>query len=95
MGIKEQLMNESNRIWRLFKPYLKDEPLSDKEWAEIRKIGDTEKYELPEGDISDPKICTDPSYWKWAIQFFSVNYILLMMKTIEKWQRGLPVKEDD
>lgn len=86
--MEDELKRESGRIWLIFKPYMVKRPLTDKEWTELQKVANTEKYTLPEG-CENPKVMTDPSYWKSAIEFYKANYTLLLMRTIEHYQKGL------
>jgi hypothetical protein len=84
---EDEIRKASTEIWTLCKPFLKDKPLSDKEWDELIKASESVKYERPTGcDFETMR--KESGLWK-PIDYFKANFLLDMLKTIESYQRGL------
>lgn len=84
---EDEIRKASTEIWTLCKPFLKDKPLSDKEWDELIKASKTVKYERPDG-YDFETLRKESNLWK-PIDYFRANFLLDMLKTIDSYQKGL------
>ena len=76
MTFEDEMKTASAEIWKLFKPYLKDKPLTEEEWGELVKTASTVKYERIKGNQK-------------AIDRYKRDYILLMLETVEQKQKEI------